>query len=91
MIGRRVVSSSMRAVCARCARASASGPTPTTDDELTVDVALGVAKLGGKTVHSVAVDHTVGDQPHRAADQVGARVPLGRARAWHPVGSACRP
>jgi hypothetical protein len=41
-------------------------------------MALGVAQLLRQAADAVAVDHAVGDQAHRATDQVGAGVPLGR-------------
>ena len=70
----------MRAVCARWARASASGPAPDHGHELAVHVALGVAEPRGETADALAIDDAVGDQAHRAPDEVGAQVPLGRAR-----------
>jgi hypothetical protein len=54
---------------------------PGTDDgdELAVDVTLAVAEAAGETDHALAVDDAVGDQPHRASDEIRAAVPLGRA------------
>ena len=84
-----VVSIRIRAVCARCARASASGPAPTSARQHPVQVPLGVAEPGGQPGHAVPVDHAVGDQPHRAADHVGADVPLRRAgRGVRPAAQA---
>ena len=80
MNGSAVVSISSRAVCARCARASASGAGAELGDELAVQVALAVAEPPREPGDALAVDDAVGDQPHRAADDVGAHVPLGRAR-----------
>jgi hypothetical protein len=42
-------------------------------------MAIGVADPGGQATDALAVDDAVGDQPHRAADDVPAAVPLGRA------------
>jgi hypothetical protein len=50
---------------------------PHLGDQLPVDVPHRVAEPGREAGHSVTVDHTVGDQPHRAADEVDAQVPLG--------------
>ena len=74
-----VVSISVRAVCARCARASASGPAPSSDGDEPVELAHAVAEPRGEPGDALAVDDAVADQPHRARDDVGARVPLGRA------------
>ena len=79
-IGRSVVSMSSRAVCARWARARASGPTPSSADEQPVQLPLGVAEAGGEARDAGALHLAVGDQPHGAGDDVGAHVPLGRAR-----------
>ena len=49
--------------------------------QLALDLADAVAELCGQARYAVAVDHAVRDQPHRAGDQVGAVVPLRRARA----------
>ena len=77
--GRSVVSSSTRAVCARCARASASGPGADLGDQRAVHLALGVAEPARQAGHAVAVDDAVGDQPQRAAGEIAADVPLRRA------------
>ena len=59
-------------------------------DELAVQVALAVAEPRGEPSHALAVDAAVADQPHRAADHVGAQVPLRRAGRRRRAGSACR-
>ena len=46
---------------------------------------------GARPPTPVAIDDAVGDQPHRAADQVGAAIPLRRARRGVRADSACRP
>ncbi len=43
------------------------------------EMARGVADAGGEPLHAVAVDHPVGDQPHRTAGDVGGDVPVGAA------------
>ena len=73
-------------MCARWARARASGPAPSSARQHPVEVALGVAEPRGQPGHAVALDHAVGDQPHRAGGEVGADVPVGRA--GHGVGQA---
>jgi hypothetical protein len=45
-----------------------------------VQVALGVAEPPREAGHALAIDNAVGDQSHRAAHEVRARVPLWRAR-----------
>ena len=50
-------------------------------DELAMHVALGVAKPPREAANAFAVDHAVGDQPHRASDEIRAQIPLGRARS----------
>ena len=77
---------SSRAVCARWARASASGPAPSSAVSTRFEVPLGVAEPGREPGHAVALHHAVGDQPHGAGGEVGADVPVGRAR--HRVGQA---
>ena len=49
-------------------------------DELAVQVAFAEAEPLREPGDAVAVDAAVGDQPHRAADDVGAHVPLRRTR-----------
>ena len=56
-----------------------------------VELPLAVAEARGESRDAVAVDDAVGDQAHRARDDVGARVPLGRAGRGVRAGSACRP
>jgi hypothetical protein len=48
------------------------------DGELPVQLAFAVAEPGGQAGHALPVDQPVGDQAHRPADHVGARVPLQR-------------
>ena len=48
VIGSVVVSMRMRAVCARCARASASGPEPTSATSSRLHLPLAVAEAGGE-------------------------------------------
>src|SRR5262249_48636211 len=55
-------------------------------DEAAVNVALAEPDARGESRHALAVHHAVGDQAHEAADEVGARVPLGRA--WGGVRAA---
>ena len=43
-------------------------------------VTLAESELRGKPRHALAIDHAVGNQPHRAADRIGTKVPLGRSR-----------
>ena len=74
-----VVSISTRAVWARRARARASGPAPSSADEQPGQVAGRVAEPAGQPVDAVAVDHAVGDQPHRPAGHVRRDVPVGPA------------
>ncbi len=50
-----------------------------------VQVALGVAEPPREPGHALAVDDAIGDQAHRAAHEVGAEIPLRRAR--HGVGA----
>ena len=50
-------------------------------DQLSVDVALGVAKPASQAADALPIDDAVGDQSHRPADEVGTTVPLGRAGA----------
>ena len=47
-------------------------------DELAVQVPLAVAEPAGEPGDALAVDDAVGDQPHRATDEVGPLVPLRR-------------
>ncbi len=54
--------------------------------QLPLELAGTVAEPVGEPRDAFAVDHAVTDQPDRPADQVGAVVPLGRAR--HRVGPA---
>jgi hypothetical protein len=83
--GRSVVSMSNPAVWARRAgERERSGPD--LGGEQAMEVALGVAEPARETGDTLPVDDAVGDEPHRASDGVGARVPLRRAR--HRVGSA---
>ncbi len=49
-------------------------------DELAVHVTLGVAEPAREADDALAVDQAVGDQPHRAPDEIRAQIPLGRAR-----------
>ena len=44
-----------------------------------VELAHAVAEAAGEAGDALAVDHAVGDQPHRPADEVAADVPLGRS------------
>ena len=67
---RWVVSMSTRAVWARCARAMASGPAPSSSVISRVDVALAVSEALGEAAHAFAVDDAVGDEPHRPGDGV---------------------
>ena len=55
-------------------------------DELAVQVALAEAEPPREAGDALALDHAVADQPHRAADRVGAQVPL--RRAGRGVGAA---
>ncbi len=50
------------------------------------EMALGVPQPRGQPGHAVPLDHAVADQPHRTGGEVGAHVPVGRAR--HGVGQA---
>ena len=70
----------MRAVWARRARASASGPAPSSPVRIRDEVARRVADPAGQPLDAVAVDDAVGDQPHRPAGHVGRDVPVGAAR-----------
>ena len=91
IIGSSVVSSSSRAVWARCARASASGPAPTTADSCRCRWRSVYPSRRRQAGHAVAVHHAVGDQPHRAAHQVGAPIPFGRARRGVRAAALARP
>ena len=71
---------STRAVCARLARASASGPGPELAGEEAGEVARRVADPAGQALDALAVDDAVGDQPHRPAGRVGRDVPVRAAR-----------
>ena len=77
--GSAVVSVRIRAVCARCARAMASGPAPSSAVTSRAHLALLVAEPPGQALDAVPVDYPVRDQPHRPAHHVGPDVPLGRA------------
>ncbi len=76
---RRVVSIRMRAVCARWARASASGPAPSSAASWRVSWRSLYARRPREPGDALAVDDPVGDQPHRARGEVAAAVPLRRA------------
>ncbi len=57
--------------------------------QLAGQVAVAVAEPRGEPGHALAVDHAVGDQAHRAPDQVGAEVPLrGAGRGVGPAAPA---
>ena len=77
--GSAVVCSSTRAVCARWARARATGPAPELGGELALHLAGAVAEPHGEPRDALAVDDSVTDQPHGPADDIGAHVPLGGA------------
>jgi hypothetical protein len=49
-------------------------------DELAVHVALGVAEPASEAANPLAIDQAVGDQAHRAPDEIRPQIPLGRAR-----------
>lgn len=83
--GRSVVSMSNLAVCkCRAVERERTGPDPC--GKQAVEVALGVAEPAHEPGEALPVDDAGGDEPHRASDSVGARVPLRGAR--HRVGSA---
>ena len=71
-----VVSSRVRAVWARWARAMASGPAPSSSVIDAVEVALAVAEAAGEARHALAVDDAIGDEAHGAGDDVTADVPV---------------
>ena len=56
-----------------------------------VELAHAVAEARGEPGDALAIDDAVADQAHRARDDVGARVPLGRSGRGVRAGSACRP
>ena len=39
-------------------------------------VTLGVAQAASETADPLAVHHAIGDQPHRAPDQIRTKIPL---------------
>ncbi len=84
--GSEVEVSSARAVCARCARESASGPGAELGGEHAGEVARRVPESGGEARHALALDDAVGDEAHGACGEVVAQVPLGGA--GHRVGQA---
>ena len=90
-IGSAVVSISIRAVWARCARARASGPGAELGEQLSLELPGAVAEACGQAGHAIAVDDAVGDQAHRPGHDVGAHVPLGRARAGVGPAALARP
>ena len=61
---------------------------PGADDgnELAVDMALAVAEAASEPADAIAVDDAVGNQAHGPPDEIGATVPIGRARGG--VGTA---
>ena len=59
--------------------------------ELAVHVTLGVAEAAGETAHALAIHHAVGDQTHRAPDQVRAQIPLRRSRRRVRTAALARP
>ncbi len=69
----------MRAVCARCERASASGPAPTSAVSARWICRSEYPSRRRQSRHALAIDHAVADQAQCAADEVAADVPLGRA------------
>ena len=77
--GRSVVSISVRADCARCARASATGPAPSSATRMRCSWRSEKCEARGEPADAVAVHGAVGDQAHRAPGDVGAAVPGGRA------------
>ena len=69
-----------RAFCARWARARASGPAPSSAVSSRVEVPGAVAEPCRQALDTLALDDAVGDEPHRAAGDVGRDVPARRAR-----------
>ena len=88
---RSVVSTRMRAVCARWARASAWAPAPDLGDQQPVQLPLAVAEPGGEPGDALAVDRAVADQPHRPGDRVGRGRSTPASRGRRPAGSGGRP
>ena len=79
--GSAVVSISTRAVWARWALASASGPAPSSARSWRSTCRAAVAEPGGEPRHALAVDDAVRDEPHGPGDGVRAGVPLRGAGA----------
>jgi hypothetical protein len=46
---------------------------------LAVELTFAVAKPVRQAAHAVSIDDAVGDEPHGPTDEIGPRVPLGRA------------
>ena len=90
-IGRSVVSISSRAVCARWARARASGPAPSSATSSRFDLAGGCSRAGGP-----GPPRPPGRRPRRrSAAWPGRRrrpaCSTRASRAWRRAGTACRP
>ena len=86
-----VVSISRRAVCARWARAKRERTGAELTGQRPVEVSLADGEPPGDAADAFAIHEPVGDQSHRAPDEVPPYVPLRRARRGVRPAATTRP